>query len=201
MTDSFTPHETLNAFTEAGALLQGHFLLSSGRHSDRYLEKALALQYPRNVERMCRALADRFAEARPDVVMGPTTLGVVLAYEVAKNLDVRSLFAERDGDGRALRRGFRLSPGERVLVVDDVLTTGGSVRDVLDVVSAWGAECVGVGVLVTRATLPPDFGVRTESLLTLAIESYPAESCPLCAQGLPLVKPGSTPIPGEKASP
>src|SRR5688572_9267105 len=121
MTEILSPAAVLEAFRAAGALLEGHFLLASGRHSDRYLEKALVLQFPRNVERMCRELARRFEAARPDLVIGPTTLGVVLAYETAKHLGVRSLFAEREGDGRALRRGFRIEPGQRVLVVDDIL--------------------------------------------------------------------------------
>jgi orotate phosphoribosyltransferase len=196
MSEILTPEEVLEAFRQAGALLEGHFLLSSGRHSDRYLEKALVLQYPRHVERMCREMARRFEAAKPDVVIGPTTLGVVLSYEVAKHLNVRSLFAEREGQGRALRRGFKIEPGQRVLVVDDILTTGGSIRDVLDVVQAWGGETVGIGVLVDRSDPAPDFGVRLESLLRMEVASYPPGDCPLCRLNLPLVKPGTTPHPG-----
>jgi orotate phosphoribosyltransferase len=200
MPETFTPDDVLDAFREAGALLEGHFLLSSGRHSDRYLEKALVLQYPRNVERMCLELARRFEGARPELVVGPTTLGVVLAYEVAKHLGVRSIFAENEGEGRVLRRGFRIGPGQRVLVVDDILTTGGSVRDVLDVVSEWGGTPVGVGVLVDRSGGTLDFGVRLESLLRMEVMSYSPEACPLCDTGIPLVKPGTTPKPGHRAS-
>ncbi|MBW3625688.1 MAG: orotate phosphoribosyltransferase [Armatimonadetes bacterium] len=191
------PEGVLDAFREADALLEGHFLLASGRHSDRYLEKALVLQYPRNVERMCRELARRFEDSRPDVVIGPTTLGVVLSYEVAKHLGARSIFAEREGDGRALRRGFRIEPGQRVLVVDDILTTGGSVRDVLEVVREWQGETVGVGVLVDRSTAPLDFGVRTEALLKMEVTTYAPEECPLCRDQVPLVKPGTTPKPSS----
>jgi orotate phosphoribosyltransferase len=200
MSETLAPEEVLNAFREAGALLEGHFLLSSGRHSDVYLEKALVLQYPRNVEKMCRELARRFEGDRPDLVIGPTTLGVVLAYEVAKHLGVRSIFAEREGDGRALRRGFRIEPGQRALVVDDILTTGGSVRDVLAVVKEWGGKTVGVGVLVDRSTQPLDFGVRTEALLKMDVVSYPPEDCPMCREDGPLAKPGTTPKPGARAS-
>jgi orotate phosphoribosyltransferase len=200
MSETLTPDEVLNAFREAGALLEGHFLLSSGRHSGVYLEKALVLQYPRNVERMCREIARRFEGDRPDVVVGPTTLGVVLSYEVAKHLGARSIFAEREGEGRALRRGFRIEPGQRVLVVDDILTTGGSVRDVLDVVKEWGGVTFGVGVLVERSTQPLDFGVRTEALLKMDVVSYPPDDCPLCREGRPLVKSGTTPKPGARAS-
>lgn len=199
MSETLTPDDVLEAFRESGALLEGHFLLSSGRHSDRYLEKALVLQYPRNVERMCRELARRFEDAQPEVVIGPTTLGVVLAYEVAKHLGVRSIFAEREGTGRALRRGFRIEPAQRVLVVDDILTTGGSVQDVLDVVNVWKGEVVGVGVLVDRSGGAMDFGVRLESLLPMQVTSYAPDDCPLCRENVPLVKPGTTPHPGMDA--
>jgi orotate phosphoribosyltransferase len=200
MSETLTPDEVLNAFREAGALLEGHFLLSSGRHSGVYLEKALVLQYPRNVERMCWEIARRFEGDRPDVVVGPTTLGVVLSYEVAKHLGARSIFAEREGEGRALRRGFRIEPGQRVLVVDDILTTGGSVRDVLDVMKEWGGETIGVAVLVDRSTQPLDFGVRTEALLKMDVVSYAPDDCPMCRENRPLVKPGTTPKPGARAS-
>ena len=198
MPEIVPPDAVQDAFREAGALMEGHFLLSSGRHSDRYLEKALVLQYPMNVERMCREIARRFADAQAEVVIGPTTLGVVLAYEVAKHLGIRSIFAEREGEGRALRRGFRIEPGQRVLVVDDILTTVGSVRDVLEVVKEWGGIPVGVGVLVDRSESALDFGVRLESLLRMEVKSYSAEDCPLCRQGLTLVKPGTTPKPGRR---
>jgi orotate phosphoribosyltransferase len=197
MTETLTSEDVLSAFREAGALLEGHFLLSSGRHSDRYLEKALVLQYPQNVERMCREFARRFADEKPDVVIGPTTLGVVLAYETAKPLGIRSVFAEREGEGRALRRGFKIQPGERILIVDDILTTGGSVRDVLDVVHDWGGKPVGVGVLVDRSEKPLDFGVRLASLMRMEVVSYAPDECPLCKQGVPLVKPGTTPNPAK----
>jgi orotate phosphoribosyltransferase len=195
MTEIITSSETHQAFKDAGALLEGHFLLSSGRHSDRYLEKALVLQHPKNVERMCREIARRFESERPEVVIGPTTLGVVLAYETAKHLDAISIFAEREGAERVLRRGFKIAPGQRVLVVDDILTTGGSVREVIQVVSDWGGALVGVGVLADRSEKAMDFGVRFESLLRIEAVSYVPEECPLCQKELPLAKPGTTPKP------
>jgi orotate phosphoribosyltransferase len=199
MSDALTPDEVLGAFREAGALLEGHFLLASGRHSDRYFEKALVLQYPRHVERMCAELARRFAPAKPEVVIGPTTLGVVLAYETAKQLGVRSMFAERGLEGRELRRGFHIEPGQRVLVVDDILTTGGSIQDVLAVVREWAGTPVGVGVLVDRSEAMLDFGVPLGSLLQMEVASYAPEQCPLCREGAPLVKPGTTPRPDDPA--
>jgi orotate phosphoribosyltransferase len=185
-----TTDEVLAIFRESGALLSGHFLLASGAHSGTYLEKFQVLQYPQHVERLCRELAERFRTDRPSVVVGPTTGGVLLAYEVAKALGVRSIFAEREGDRRALRRGFWIDPGEPTLVVDDILSTGGSVRDVVDLVREHEGRLVGVGVLVDRSGASPSFDARLEALATVSIERYPADTCPLCAQGLPLVEPG-----------
>lgn len=185
-----TTDEVLAIFRESGALLSGHFLLASGAHSGTYLEKFQVLQYPQHVERLCRELAERFRADRPSVVVGPTTGGVLLAYEVAKCLGVRSIFAEREGDRRALRRGFRIDPGEPTLVVDDILSTGGSVRDVVELVREHGGRLIGVGVLVDRSGASPSFDARLEALATVSIERYPADACPLCAQGLPLVEPG-----------
>jgi orotate phosphoribosyltransferase len=185
-----TTDEVLAIFRESGALLHGHFLLASGAHSGTYLEKFQVLQYPQHVERLCRELAERFRADRPSVVVGPTTGGVLLAYEVAKALGVRSIFAEREGDRRTLRRGFRIDPGERTLVVDDILSTGGSVRDVVDLVREHEGHLIGVGVLVDRSGASSSFGARLEALATVSIERYPPDACPLCAQGLPLAEPG-----------
>jgi orotate phosphoribosyltransferase len=192
-----TSDDVLAIFRECGALLEGHFLLTSGQHSPRYLEKFQVLQYPRHVERLCREMAERFREDAPSVVVGPTTGGVLLAYEVAKRLGARSIFAERGPQGgRVLRRGFRIEAGEPTLVVDDIMSTGGSVQDVVELVHAHGGRLVGVGVLVDRTGAPPgsglsaSFGARFEPLATVTIDCYPADACPLCAAGVPLTEPG-----------
>lgn len=188
-----TTDEVLAIFRECGALLEGHFLLTSGQHSPRYLEKFQVLQYPRHLERLCRELADRFREAAPSVVVGPTTGGVLLAYEVAKALGARFIFAERGPEGgpaRVLRRGFHIEPREPTLVVDDIMSTGGSVKDVVDLVRATGGRLVGAGVLVDRTGAPPDFGCPFEALAAVTIDRYPADACPLCAAGVPLSEPG-----------
>jgi len=185
--------QALHLFEQAGALREGHFLLSSGLHSDRYLEKFRLVEDPRLLEPMCADLAARFADARPDVVLGPTTAGIILAYNVARHLGVEARYAEREGAGRALRRGQTLSSGCRVLVVDDILTTGGAVRECIEVVSAHGAVLVGVGVLGDRSGGTVDLGTRLEAVLSLPVASFPPEECPLCRQGAPLEKPGTTP--------
>ena len=189
-----TNEEALQIFKDAGALLEGHFLLASGYHSAQYLEKFQVLQFPRSVERLCAALAERFAADEVDVVLGPTTGGVLLAYEVAKHLGTRGIFAERGdgGQGRVLRRGFEIREGERVLLVDDILTTGGSVRDTMQVVEGWGGTLIGVGVLADRSGGSVDFGVPLEALLTLDIPKYPPDALPDWLAAIPLTERGST---------
>ena len=183
---------------EVGALQEGHFLLSSGRHSDRYIEKFALLMRPRETEQVCRDFTERFADAGVETVAGPTTGGILLAFEVARQLGVRAVYAERadGGPGREFRRGATFRPGERVLVVDDILTTGGSVRDTLTALESHGAEVVGVGVLVDRSGGTVDFGVPLVPLLALDIATYDPAACPLCRNGVPLVKPGTTVQPG-----
>jgi orotate phosphoribosyltransferase len=184
--------EVYDLFKKADALLDGHFLLTSGLHSPAYLEKFLVLQYPRTVERFCAEIAERFKTADVEVVLGPTTGGMLLSYEVAKHLGVRGLFAERgDNGGRVLRRGFKIEPGERVLLVDDILTTGTSVRDTMEVIKQSKGDLVGVGVLADRSGGKVDFGVKLESLLKLDVAQYTAEECPQCKAGIPLTKRGS----------
>ena len=172
---------------EAGALLEGHFQLASGRHSGVYVEKFRLLERPPQTDALCRMIADWAGELSPQVVAGPTTGGIIISYEVARHLGLRSIFAENaEGGGRSFGRGFTIAPGERVLVVDDVLTTGGSVRDVLDAVRAMGGEPLAVSVLIDRSDGKTDFGLPSFSCLALDLPSYEPDGCPLCEQGLPL---------------
>ncbi len=179
-------------FRRAGAMLEGHFLLTSGRHSARYLEKFLVLQWPQYTGLLCQQIADQFRSAGISVVAGPTTGGIIVAYEVARQLGVRGLFAERTPEGRAFRRGFQIAPGERVLVVDDILTTGGSVREVVAAVRRSGGEPVAVAVLVDRSDGQHGLDVPVFALGRLSIPTYAPEECPLCRAGVPLVKPGGS---------
>ncbi|HVR89178.1 MAG TPA: orotate phosphoribosyltransferase [Candidatus Limnocylindria bacterium] len=185
-------------FSRAGAYLEGHFLLSSGRHSPYYLEKFQVLQWPQETERLCAGIAESARVLGPQTVAGPTTGGIILAHEVARQLGLRAVYAERaaDGHGREFRRGFRLAAGERVLVVDDIMSTGGSVHETIDAVRASGAEIVGVGVLVDRSDGEATFGqVPLIALWQVSIPSYTPAACPQCGSGVPLLKPGTTPAP------
>jgi len=187
-------------FSRAGAYLEGHFLLSSGKHSPFYLEKFQVLQWPQETERLCASIAESARGLGVQTVAGPTTGGIILAHEVARQLGIRAVYAERiaDGPGREFRRGFQLHPGERVLVVDDIMSTGGSVQETIDAVHACGAEVVGVGVLVDRSAGQASFGgLPVMALWDVSIPAYPPEDCPQCAQGLELVKPGTTPTPAR----
>ncbi|OGO06536.1 MAG: orotate phosphoribosyltransferase [Chloroflexi bacterium RBG_13_57_8] len=182
-------------FEKAGAVLHGHFLLTSGLHSPVYWEKAKVIQYPVYTEQLCRMIADRFRGAGASVVAGPTTPGIILAYEVARQLGTRGIFAERDesgGSGRVFRRGFTIDPGEKVLVVDDILTTGGSVNEVIAAVQKLGGAVVGIGILVDRSPVKIDFGFPLFACHRVQEVAYPPDRCPLCAAGVPLVKPGSS---------
>jgi len=182
----------LDVFRRAGALLEGHFLLSSGRHSPVYLQCALVLQDPRTAEDLCSRLARSFADAQIDTVLAPAIGGIVVAHEVARALGCRALFAERQDDRMTLRRGFALRPGERVLLVEDVVTTGGSLREIQDLARRAGAEIVAVAALVDRTSgRDPGFGMPLEALVTVDVPNHPPEDCPECRKGLPVVKPGS----------
>ncbi len=186
-----TEKEVLKILKETGAFLEGHFLLSSGLHTGLYLQCAVSLQYPRHAERLAGALAERFSEDAPEVVIGPALGGVVLAQEVGRALGVRAIFSEREGGLMRLRRGFKIKKGERVLVVEDVVTTGGSVKEVIGLVGEDGGVLVGVGSLVDRSGGRIDFGVKSESLLVVSFDTYDAGSCPYCASKQALTKPGS----------
>jgi orotate phosphoribosyltransferase len=172
---------------ERGALLSGHFQLASGRHADTYIEKFRILQWPDLTESLCREIAEHFAE-QADAVAGPTTGGIILAYETARHMKLPSLIAEKreDEKGREFRRGFEVNPEDRILVVDDVLTTGGSIREVIDAVRERGAIVAGVGVLVDRSGGRTDFGVPLFACMTVDVASWPPEECTLCARGVPL---------------
>jgi orotate phosphoribosyltransferase len=198
VTDTATPLTTdslLRTFEEKGALLQGHFLLSSGLHSARYLQCARVLMDPALATRVCadlaRCLEPHFAGVRPVAVVAPALGGVLVAHEVARALGCRSLFTERQDGAMTLRRGFTLADGEPVVVVEDVITTGGSTREVLEAVRARGARVLAVGSLVDRSGGGVDLGLPRESLLRLEVPTWPAESCPLCAGGSKPEKPGS----------
>ena len=187
----------LTLFEERGALLQGHFQLSSGLHSPRYLQCARVLMDPALATRLGRALAERLrpllgADA-PRAVVAPALGGVLVAHEVARGLSCRGLFTERQDGKMALRRGFSLEPGEAVVVVEDVITTGGSTREVMSVVESSGARVLAAGSLVDRSGGKAELGVAYRSLLELEVPSYEASACPLCAAGGTPVKPGSRP--------
>ncbi|HEX5039143.1 MAG TPA: orotate phosphoribosyltransferase [Candidatus Limnocylindria bacterium] len=195
-TDASLAEATVESlFADAGALLDGHFLLKSGRHAGRYLEKFLVLQHPRYGVEICRRFAEILAPYRPTLVIGPTTGGVLLSFETARQLggEVRAAFAEPAPDGgRALRRGWEIRPDERVVIVDDILTTGMSLVETVEAVRSAGAEPVAAAVIVDRSTAPVDLGFPLHALGTLEIPSWDAEACELCAAGIPLRKPGSS---------
>ncbi|MEW6517362.1 MAG: orotate phosphoribosyltransferase [candidate division FCPU426 bacterium] len=192
-----TPAQVQTLFEESGALLSGHFQLTSGNHSNRYLQCALVTQHPGHAASLADALAGRFKDQDVDVVLGPAVGGIVLAQEVAQALyrqgrrQVRAIFCERVDGRMALRRGFSLSSGERVLAVEDVVTTGGSVQEAVALAQAAGCTVVGVGCLVDRSSAPPQLGAPLVSLLKVNADLFPPDNCPLCRQGLPAIKPGS----------
>jgi orotate phosphoribosyltransferase len=186
--------EVERIFRDAGAFREGHFLLSSGKHSPRYLEKFQVLQWPRDTERLCAAIAEWAHALEPRTVAGPTTGGIILAHEVARQMRLRAVYAEREESGaRVFRRGFQLEQGERVLVVDDIMTTGGSVNETIDAVHAAGARVVGAAVLVDRSGGGARLGVPFHALWSLDVPAYDVASCPQCAAGEPIAKPGTTP--------
>lgn len=181
----------LEIFGNTGALLTGHFLLTSGLHSRQYFQCAKVLQHPRLAEQLCSQIAAHFAKHDVSSVAAPAVGGVIVAHETARHLNVRAIFTEREAGQMALRRGFEIKGGERVLVVEDVITTGGSVGEVIALVKSLGGIPVGVGCLVDRSGGRVNFGVELFSLIKLNIETMPPDNCELCKQGEPLVKPGS----------
>jgi orotate phosphoribosyltransferase len=184
-----TSDRLMSALAARGALLEGHFRLSSGRHSNRFIQKFRILESPPLVETVAKSIADAFRDARPSVVVSAAVGGIVLGYEVARQLGVNAIFVEKENGVATLRRGFHIDANDRVLVVEDVVTTGLSVREVMDVVRATGAAVAGVGVIVERGEA--DFGVPTHALLNMPIESYEAAECPQCKAGEAINDPGS----------
>jgi len=188
-----TEDDVLRLFRESGALLEGHFRLSSGLHSPGYLQCALVLQHPPHAARLGQAIAERMREVKPTAVLSPALGGIVIGHEVARALGVRAIFAERQDGVLTLRRGFRLTSGERVLVIEDVLTTGGSTRETMEVAHRAGATIAGAGAIVDRSAGAARFEVPFAALLQMSLPTYTAEACPLCAEGVAVTKPGSRP--------
>jgi orotate phosphoribosyltransferase len=193
------PERVFDLFAQTGAYLQGHFRLTSGLHSSEYLQSALVLQHPQYAERLGQGLASALLnltkESRPDLVISPALGGLIIGHEVARALGVRFLFTERDADRRmSLRRGFMLVPGERVIVVEDVITTGGSTREVIDIVRTAGAIPLAAGSIIDRSGGDADLGIPRVALETLTVTVFEPVECPLCLKGEPVTKPGSRPI-------
>jgi len=186
-----TREALLELFRRSGALLDGHFRLTSGLHSSGYLQSALVLQHPAAAESLGRALADLTREVRATVVLSPALGGIVIGHEVARALGVRAIFAERQDGRLMLRRGFALAETDRVLVVEDVLTTGGSTRETMQVAIAAGGQVVGAASIVDRSGGAARLDIPLRSLLEIDLPTYEPGGCPLCARGLPIVKPGS----------
>ena len=190
-----TRDELLDLFRRSGALLEGHFRLTSGLHSPGYLQCALVLQHPPQAEALGRAIAGRVQDLRPTVVLSPALGGVVIGHEAGRALGVRAIFCERQDGRLALRRGFTLDATDRVLVVEDVMTTGGSTRETIEVARAAGGQVVGTASIVDRSPSGSlQFDVPFVSLLRIDLPTYEQDQCPLCAQGVPVVKPGSRPV-------
>lgn len=187
-----TNEEILEVFRKTGGILHGHFLLTSGRHSDTYMQCAKLFVHPEESERLCAALAEQLKAYKPDAVVSPAVGGIIMGYEVARQLGVKNFFAERENGQMTLRRGFQIEKGMRVIVVEDVVTTGGSVKEVVALCRAAGAEVAAVASIVDRSAGQVDFGVPYKALLSMEVKSYEAEECPLCKEGkIPATKPGS----------
>jgi len=178
-------------FKKTGALVKGHFKLSSGLHSPTYFQCAIVLQYPEYCEMLAGKISEYFKKSDVDLVIAPAIGGIVIGQEIGRQFGVRTIFSERENGKMKLRRGFRIDPGEKVLVCEDVVTTGGSVFEVIDIVKEYRANLVGVGFIVDRSGGTVDFGVDQFSVIQLKVESFTPDDCPLCIEGLPVIKPGS----------
>lgn len=185
-----TPENVLQLFRDTNALLEGHFLYTSGRHGRQFLQAARLMQYPKHTEVLCKAMAERFKDDRIDLVVGPATGGIALAHETARHLGCRFAYSEKDGaGGMAVKRGFANPAGARALVVEDIITTGGSVQKTVDHLRERGAEVVGVCVIIDRSGGKAGFDCRFDALARIDMESWPPDGCSLCQQGLPLIEP------------
>jgi len=189
--------QVLALFRQSGALLEGHFRLSSGLHSNGYMQSALVLQHPATATKLAEALAETARSWSPDAVLSPALGGVVIGHELGRALGVRAMFAERQEGRLVLRRGFAIAPGERILVVEDVVTTGLSTRETMQVAEAAGGVIVGAASLVNRSGGRAELGAPLVSLLQLDLPTWEEIACPLCASGVPVVKPGSRPTGGK----
>lgn len=190
---ALTEKEVEDLLIETSAIMEGHFLLTSGLHSPRYVEKFNVLQKPVYTEKLCKAMAEKFKDANIETVVGPVTGGILLAHETGKALGTRAIFTERENGKMTFRRGFKLHEGERVLIVEDIVTTGGSIREVIDVVKENGGIPVAVSMLVDRSGGKATFGdVPATALLHMDVQTYKPEECPLCQQGIPMTKRGRT---------
>jgi orotate phosphoribosyltransferase len=185
------PEEVVERFKAAGALLEGHFVLTSGLHSSKYLQCALVLQDPPQAELFGRAIADQFRDDGISLVASPAIGGIIIGHEVARALNARFIWTEREGGVMQLRRGFTVAPGERTLVVEDVITTGGSTRETIVALQNAGANVVGAASIIDRSTEPVDLGVRRIALARLEVAAMSPATCPFCARGEVAVKPGS----------
>ena len=191
---SLSESEISDIFKKTGALLQGHFLLTSGRHSNVYFQCAKVLQYPEYTEQICSNIAEHFKTFEIDTVISPAIGGIIVGQEVARQLNKRSVFAEREDKTLVLRRGFSLEKDEKVLVCEDVVTTGGSVFEVIEIVKNAGAQVAGVGFIVDRSNGKVKFGFPQYSTMKMDAVSFSPDECSLCKQGIPFVKPGSKKI-------
>lgn len=183
--------DILEILKKTDALLSGHFQLSSALHSEKYIQCALALQVPEYSTKLCAALAEKFKADKPTVVIGPALGGVIVSYESARSLGARSLFTERENGAMVLRRGFSIDKSDRILVVEDVITTGGSVKEVMGLIAKTGASIVGLGSIVDRSGGKAAFDCRFESLIKIDIDTFKPEACPMCKSGSKAIKPGS----------
>ncbi|MFP4017400.1 MAG: orotate phosphoribosyltransferase [Halanaerobiales bacterium] len=186
-----TREAMIDDLKESEALLEGHFSLSSGLHSSAYIQCALLLRYPDLAEKFCRELAIKVEKYEPEIVIGPALGGVIVAYEMARALNIPGIFAERKDGDMELRRNFQIKPGQKILLVEDVVTTGGSVKEVIELIKQNEGELVAVASLIDRSAGEVDFGVPFESLISFNFEVYKPENCPLCAKNTEAVKPGS----------
>jgi len=181
----------LTLFKQTGAMMQGHFKLSSGLHSAQYLQCARVLRYPKHAEALCGALAAKFKHLKPTVVVAPALGGVIVSYEVARSLGVPGIFTERVDGKMTLRRGFELKENDSVLIVEDVITTGRSTKEVIEVVKSFGSKLIGVGCIVDRSSESIDLGTNFDQLIKIDIPTFRPTACPICVKGQPLTKPGS----------